>query len=332
MMARTPRRALVTGANGFLARHVVGELLRRGLEVTAMVRQPGREDPLIASLDSAERSRLHVVHGDFVKEADCRRAAVGCDVVYHIGAQMTGAFAPLILTNVVGTKRLIAAAADAGVKRFVLVSSIAVYDTRRVPTGGAVDEAAPLEPNPHWRDPYTFSKVQQETAAGAACASLGLPLVIVRPGVIHGDERGTMSARVGLKLGRWVLHVAGRRRLPYTHVRNCAVAVTLAGLVEGVDGHSFTIVDDVVPRGVDVIRAYRRAGHGLHSIRVPYPVMRLLGRANAWYHHRSTGQLPAVLTPYKVAAMWRCLRYSNANAKRMLAWQPEPQGADTPAT
>src|SRR6185503_410371 len=98
----------------------------------------------------------------------------------------------------VGTRRLIAAAAEAGAERFVLVSSLAVCDTQGLRRRAVVDEALPLESQPQLRDPYTYSKVQQEIMARTECARLGLPLVIVRPGVIYGPGRGCLSARVGL--------------------------------------------------------------------------------------------------------------------------------------
>jgi nucleoside-diphosphate-sugar epimerase len=150
-----------------------------------------------------------------------------------------------------------------------------------------------------------------------------LQLVIMRPGVIYGQGRESLTGRVGLRSGRLVITTAGKQPLPYTHVENCAAAIRLAGDVEGIAGHAFNVVDDDVPSARAVLRAYRRAGRRLTVVRVPYFLLRRLGAWNQWYHHWSTGQLPAVLTPYKVASMWKPLRYANARAKQVLGWKPE---------
>lgn len=316
------RRYLVTGAAGFLAGRLVRQLLETGGTVRGLVRSRSAGAALRASLPAELRDRFELVLGDFLRADDCRRAVSDCQVVHHVAAQLSGGAAPLILTNVVGTKRLIEAADAAGVKRLVLVSSIAVHHTESLRKYSVVDEAVPLDPQPHLRDPYTFSKVEQEKAAAAACKAAGLPLVIVRPGVIYGEGRESLTGRVGLRSGRLVVTTAGKQPLPYTHVENCAAAIQLAGDVKGIEGQAFNIVDDDVPSSRDVLKHYRLAGKRLTVVRVPYFLLRRLGVWNQWYHHWSTGQLPAVLTPYKVASMWKPLRYSNEAAKQVLGWQP----------
>ena len=78
---------------------------------------------------------------------------------------MKGATAVRFLTNVVGTRALIAASQQAKVKRFVLVSSLGVYSATGVPSGGTLDENVPLDPKPHLRDPYSHSKIAEEKVA-----------------------------------------------------------------------------------------------------------------------------------------------------------------------
>src|SRR5262245_61452864 len=120
---------LVTGAAGYLASRLVRKLLEAGVRVRGLVRTSAAAAKLRRELPRELNDELEVVVGDVLRPDGCRRAAEGCCVVYHVAAQLTGGTAPLMMTNVVGTRRLIAAAADAGVSRLVLVSSIAVYDT-----------------------------------------------------------------------------------------------------------------------------------------------------------------------------------------------------------
>src|SRR6185503_11665469 len=81
-------------------------------------------------------------------------------------------------------------------------------------------------------------------------------------------------------------------------------------------------VDDDPPTGRQLLRRYRKAVGGVRAVPVPQLLIQPLSRACEAYHRYSKGQLPAVLTPYKSAAMWKGLRYSNEKAKRLLGWRP----------
>ena len=184
-----------------------------------------------------------------------------------------------------------------------------------------MDETCPLDPEPHRRDPYTYSKVEQERVAWQAYREGQISLTVVRPGVIYGPGRGCLSGRVGLQING-VLVKMGNQRLPYTFVDNCAQAVLLAGTAAGAVGQAFNVVDDDSPTGSQLLAEYRRRGGRLRVVRVPGPAIRPLSWACERYHRWSRGQLPAVLTPYKSAAQWKPMRYSNAKAKAALGWVP----------
>ncbi len=321
-------RALVTGGTGFLGRRVVAELLCAGATVRCLVRPSSRTDELLDWVAPSARPRLEFVRGELTHAESCAAAVDGCDTVFHLAAEMSGATAVLFLANVVGTRRLVSAALDAGASRFVLVSSIAVYNTGSLPIGGVVDERCPLDPMPHQRDAYTYSKVRQEEVAWEAHRSQGLPLVVVRPGVIYGPGKDCLGGRVGLRLGRWILVMSGRLAMPYTYVDNCAVAVVRAGVQPGVIGQAFNVVDDEVPTGRELARRYRREIGGIRRLTLPGWAVHAASWLCESYHKRSRGQLPAVLTRYKARAMWRPLRYSNRQARDVLGWAPARGLAD----
>jgi nucleoside-diphosphate-sugar epimerase len=140
--------------------------------------------------------------------------------------------------------------------------------------------------------------------------------------VIFGDERGVLSHRVGLQLGGLLLRIGGGQRVPFTYVENCAEAVKLAGLRAGIDGQFFNVVDDDLPTGRQVLRMYRKAGRKLRVIGIPQFATNWLARFNEWYSARTEQQIPAVLTRYRVQAMWKPLQYSNSRAKELLGWHP----------
>ena len=312
-------RVLMTGGAGFLGRRVVQRLLAGGASVRCLLRRPSALDDL-----RGPGVDLEIVEGSLAGIGPGSDLARGCEVVVHAAADLRGGTAGMFLTNVVATRGLIEAAGRSGVSRLVLVSSLGVYGTGHLRAGQALDETCPLDPEPHRRDPYTYSKVAQERAAWSALAAGTVPLVVVRPSVIYGPGRDPITGRVGLRLGGFLLGMGGRHRLPYIYVDNCAEGVALAATAPapGVEGEAFDLVDDELPTGRQVLRAHRRAVGGVRAVWVPRPAIGALSRFSQWYHRASRGQLPAVLTPYKSDAQWKPLRYPNAKAKRWLGWSP----------
>jgi nucleoside-diphosphate-sugar epimerase len=321
-------RVFVTGGTGFLGRRVVRHLLQRGLEVRCLARPSSDVETLRQSVEPEQAGALEICTGSLNRADSYARALEGCDVVFHVAAAMTGATAVLFLNNVVATRDLLRLSRGAGVRRFVLVSSLGVYGTAHLPAGGLLDESCPLDPNPHLRDAYSYSKIAEEKAAWEAHREGGLPLVVIRPGVIYGPGRGFLSSRVGLRLGKVMARMGGGQELPYTFVDNCAAAVALAGSAPGVEGEAFNVIDDELPTGRDLLRRYRRGVEPLRVLPVPRWAIVPLARLCEGYHRWSAGQLPAVLTPYKSLAQWKPLRYVNAKAKARLGWRPETSLAE----
>ena len=121
-------KALVTGANGFLGRHVVGALLARGIEVRAMVRPAARLEEL------GWPSSVEVFRADLRTSCELRRAFEGVDVLLHLAAVVSGGENAQFEGTVVGTERLLDAMASSDCRRLVLCSTFSVYDyssTRR---------------------------------------------------------------------------------------------------------------------------------------------------------------------------------------------------------
>jgi nucleoside-diphosphate-sugar epimerase len=71
----------------------------------------------------------------------------------------------------------------------------------------------------------------------------------------------------------------------------------------------------------EFFRRYRREVERLRSITLPYPLLKAASALVERYHAYSRGQLPAVLTPYKVAAMWKGTTFDNQKLKA-LGWRP----------
>jgi nucleoside-diphosphate-sugar epimerase len=320
-------RVLVTGATGFLGQQLVHELLAHGMDVRCLVRGMRSAEALAREM-AALPGRLTIVRGSLAQIGSRSDVLGGCEVLFHVAAAIRGAPAALFLDNVTATRQLIREACRSGVRRLVLVSSLGVYGTAHLHAGETLDESCAIDPEPHLRDAYSFSKIAQERVAWDAHRSGEVPLVVIRPGVIYGPGRDCLGNRVGLRLGSHLLRMGGSQRLPYTFVRNCARALFLAGTVPSIEGEAFNIVDDTPPSARELLGRYRREVQQVRVIPVPYRLIAPLSHLCEWYHTWSKGQLPAVLTPYKSAALWKPLHYANRKAKAILGWRPDVEFAD----
>jgi nucleoside-diphosphate-sugar epimerase len=315
-------KALVTGGTGFLGRRVVSRLLGREMEVCCLVRPSSNIAPLYDSIDPRFHARLQIIRCHLESVGSSLVEVAGVEVCFHLASELRGATSVLFRSNVHGTRKLMDFASRLQVRRVVHVSSLGVYDAGHLRPGELLDESCPLDPEPHRRDGYTYSKIAQERVVWEASQQQSLPLVVVRPGVVFGPGRDCISSRIGLRLGNFLLHIGGARPLPYTYVENCADAIVQAGLEPAAEGQAFNLVDDNLPASCDLLKTYRRQVKGLHKLTVPQRAIGPLSALCEWYHRWSNGQLPAVLTRYKSAAMWKPVRYSNAKAKAMLGWSP----------
>lgn len=314
----------VTGATGFLGRRLVQSLLQEPeLQVRCLIRESSDTNILLEGLDAVDHARVHFFRGSLADQKFVSNHFCESDVVYHLAAALGGSTSTMFLNTVIPTRKLLESAAAANVGRFVLISSMGIYGTETVKRWGTLDETTPIDPHPEQRDAYTFSKVRQEVIASDLSEQLGLPLVIVRPGVIYGPGRSAVTSRVGLPLGPVVIRMGGGQQLPYTYVENCADGIKLAGLTPGIDGETFNLVDDDLPSGKQILKLMKQHGKKSKVIWVPRGAIGTLAGLYEWYSNWTEGQLPPVLTRYKCAAMWKPLRYSNAKAKHKLNWQPK---------
>jgi nucleoside-diphosphate-sugar epimerase len=314
---------VVTGATGFLGREIVRSLVRHGAtQVRCLVRPGTAPDRISATAAAAAGAELEIVPCRLDDPGGLRAALDGAGVLYHAAAAKKGPPAALVAGTVTASERVFRAALAASVSRVVLVGSFGAMGVAALPRGAVVDEEAPLDPHPELRDPYSFAKHRQEALAWRLAREEGLPLAVIRPGFIVGPGAEILGARIGLRLPGLFLHLGGGGQVPLTFVENCADAVVLAGAAPGALGRALCVVDDDLPTSRALLARYRREVEPLPAVTIPYPVLLQLARLNAWYSARTEGHLPPVLSPYKVASLWKPHRYSNRRAKEVLGWAP----------
>jgi len=285
-------RALVTGATGFVGSAVVRELLAAGVEVRALVRTTSPRENL-------QGLAVEVVEGDLSDLASLRRAVQGCQVVYHLAAL----YSPrpedgghLYEVNVGGTERLLQAAQEAGVLRFVHTSTIGTVG--RPPGGGLASEQYPFN---DWErgSHYARSKALAEAKALAA-ARAGFPVVVVNPcAPVGARDRGPSST------GHRILAVLARRipsfplgGINFVAVRDVARGHLLAA-ERGRPGERYILghAQGNLDLATFVRLVAEVAGIPAPRLRARNPLLRLYGALRA----RERGQQPEALTadPHK---------------------------------
>jgi dihydroflavonol-4-reductase len=186
------QRALVTGATGFIGSAVARALLDVGWQVTALV-EPGVDAGALHGLD------VQRVEGDIRSGSDVSQAMTGASAVFHLAA-LYRFWAPdphqFYEINVDGTRQVLAAARDAGVRRVVYTSTVGTIGIDRLPRGVAATETHYPDLR-HLFGSYKRSKYVAEHEVLRAAAE-GLPVCLVQPTMPFGpgDRAPTPSGRL----------------------------------------------------------------------------------------------------------------------------------------
>lgn len=181
-------KVLVTGAGGFLGRHVVDQLLERGHYVRAIIRP--------ASAAPNWKNYVEIFRADLRSRDDFSSAFEGIDAVLHLAAATSGSEDAQFASSVVATEIFLAAMARSSVKRLIHVSSFVVYDWASAK--GTLDENTPLVSEPYRMGGYTIAKVWQERVVNRLAQKHSWDLTIARPGFIRGSSMPKLQEWAGM--------------------------------------------------------------------------------------------------------------------------------------
>jgi len=322
---------LVTGANGFIGSWVVRAVLTRGFrKVRCLARASGGGANLERVRADFGASAVEVIQGNLLSTDTCARVICDAALVYHLAAGVEKTFPGCFLNSAVATRNLLdAAAATRTVRRFVNISSLAVYSNAELRRGDVIDETCQIDGQLVERyDPYAYGKAKQDELVRQYGRTRGLPYVIVRPGITFGPGKTKIPGRVGIDSFGPFLHLGLGNVMPLTYVENCAEAIVLAGLVPGIEGEELNVVDDDLPRSRQFLRRYKRAVRPIRTVPVPYALFYLLNVAWERYSAWSGGQVPPVFNRRSCKAYYRGQTFSNRKAKSLLGWQPRVSMSD----
>ncbi len=240
---------LVTGGTGFIGPHVVHALRARETPVRALVRNPARATRL-----AAWGAELAV--GDVTDRASLLAACAGVDTVVHLVAIIRGRPADFERVMAEGTRNVVAAAREAGARRFVLASALGLDERSK----DAV--------------PYFAAKWEMERAVRES----GLEHVIFRPSFVFGRDGGVLPTFIRLARFAPVTPIIGRgrQRLQPIWVEDLAEYYALAATEQGAANRVFELGG---PEAVSWNEFWERLkgvlGVRRPSMHVPFGAMRL---------------------------------------------------------
>ena len=254
-----PADVLVTGAGGFLGGTLMRRLVQEGARVRAGVRRiPNNPLPGVDFLA-----------GDLGDPEFVEVLVAGVDIVFHVGAAMKGGAADFQRGTVVGTRNVIDACLKHNVQRVIYVSSMSVLE-QAVRHAGKVTETWPLEPHPEQRGAYTQTKLEAERMVLAAAQDRGLPVFVIRPGMIFGPGAEPSSPAGSFAMfGRWIVVGSGSLALPLVYVDDVVDALLLGSSRPGLEGKLVNLVDPAVVTQREFVQIVRGAKPNIKVSYVP---------------------------------------------------------------
>ncbi len=309
---------LITGALGFVGRALITRLRADGHRLSGTTRDAARR----AGAQDIPRHRVPPFDGD----VDCSGIVAGADMVIHLAARVhvmkERASDPLTLfrqANRDGTRALAQASAEAGVKRFIFVSTVKVL--------GEVSSQGPLTDTtaPAPQDAYGISKLEGEQALAVIAAGSDMEAVILRPPLVHGPGVGGNLATLLGALRRGIPLPFGviQNRRSLIHVDNLADAIAACLTHPGAAGECFLVSDG---EAVSTARLMTQLAEGLgkrpNLWNWPPGLLTLLGRltGKSGEIDRLIGSLEVDCSRFRQTLVWSPLVSLDEGLAETAAW------------
>ena len=217
-------RCLVTGASGFLGRHLLAALAREGAEVVALSRAARDPEPV-----EGDTARWLAAHPEDPEALERALDEARPEVVFHLASLVSGRrdlelVLPAFQANLESTVNLLAAATRIGCRRIVLA--------------GSMEEPEPGSPPP---SPYAAAKAAASVYAGFFHAAYATPVVTARIFMVYGPGQLDVSKLVPSSIltaieGRRPKISSGKRDVDWVHVEDVARGLVALAVAEGIEG------------------------------------------------------------------------------------------------
>lgn len=226
---------LITGATGFVGSYIAERLAKEGEDVTVLVRKTSNTKFLSGI-------GVKFAYGDINDLESVRKAMQGVDIVYHSAALADEWISPKEArrVNVEGTRNLLEAAKEAGVKRFVFISSLAVL--------GMKDHHGTSADAPYHKtgDSYIDTKIDSEQLVMDYYKRYSLPVTVVRPGFVFGPRDNKLIPRLTERLGKkqFMFVGSGKNKINAVYIENLTDAIIRAARSEKAIGQKYNVTND----------------------------------------------------------------------------------------
>ncbi|HDQ72352.1 MAG TPA: NAD-dependent epimerase/dehydratase family protein [Chloroflexi bacterium] len=304
---------LVTGATGFLGRTLCPYLVERGYRLRAFARPS-------SDVDFLRELGVEIALGDVRDALSIQAAAEGCRAIVHAAGRFRfwGQRDTFFNINREGTRNTLEAAHQAGVKRFVHVSTVAVIGAPREDV--IIDETYPPTP---W-DAYQKSKLEAEQLALQYHQAYRVPVIVLRPGAFYGPGSHYAFNRLffGDPLNGLPVQVHGGQHINFpVYIEDVAQGIDLA-LQRGRPGEIYNISGPSISHQEANQIIDRLLGYHIRRVDVPAWAMLTLARAMTWLsqYTRREPYYPLNLALY-VFYDWNV---SSEKARRELGFDPTP--------
>lgn len=284
------RLALVTGSTGFLGRHVVREMTRRGFSVRALARSScDWQDPAVRAIEAD------------LCTSELSPYLAGVDVVVHLAARLSGSDEEMHRANVTGTRRLMEAMTKSTCRRLVHASSFSVY--RWDVDGGSLDECSALVDDDVLGtvDSYSSTKVQQERLIREFSLREGWIVTVIRPAAIW-DSGHFPEYVVGPRLGPIQLVIGPRGYPRISSIQDAATCfATAAAREEGPREMLLNVLDESPPRRAQFARVGDKPDW---RVKVPVPYALAKSAVRLLRLVRGQRRLPFFLQHHSFACLY----------------------------
>ena len=312
-MELADKTALITGVTSFIGGRLAERLAtEEGVHVRGLARTPAKGEWL-ADLG------VEIVPGDITDPASLQAAMAGCQLVFHAAAWVSegGNQADVWAVNVTGTQNVVDAALEAGVERFVHLSSCAVYGSLQQHN---ITETTPTRMRGNL---YGDSKVAAEEVVFNAHRERGLPAVLARASQVYGPRSYQFTIRPVevIKAGKMVLIDGGRHLCKPVYIDNLIDGLILCAKIEAAIGEAINLTDGDPVSWREFFGAYGRMLNIDSFPSAPYVVAWLIGLYNE-LKAGLKGQ-KASLNRGAVKALRSDSSFSNEKARTLLGWEPK---------
>lgn len=302
-------KILVTGAGGFIGRHVVDAIRADGHGVVAVVRDPKAALSNWTNDSGVAIAKLDLIAPDAKDEL--AQLLPEIDAIVHAAATMSGDPDRQIRETLGATDTVLEAMSKSRpIPRMVLVSSMSVYDGQATEVGQPLTEDSLLERAPKQRDAYCQAKLSQEFKVREAAAEMGFELWIMRPGAVFGAGR-LWNGHLGHPVGKLLVQLEKKGEVPVSFVEHTAKALELAAITPASGIEVVNVVDDDLPDRSKYVAALRHGGWPRFVFPLNWRILSALGRV--LQKVPKLGQrLPGLLVPATLHARMKPIRYGNS--------------------